>query len=59
MENKRKERHQDSGVKVRVNWLTGNMEVVDIDAMFQSNTIRDILNDSKSIQEALRKQNAA
>ena len=59
VDNKRKERNQDAEVKVSVNWLTGNMKVEDIDAMFQSEKIKNILDDSRAIQKALRKQNAA
>ena len=59
LDNKRKERNQDAEVKVSVNWLTGNMKVEDIDAMFQSEKIKNILDDSRVIQKALRKQSAA
>jgi len=59
MGNYRKARNQDAQTKISVNWLTGNMKVENIDAMFQSKKIKDILEDSKVIQEALRRQNAA
>lgn len=46
-------------IDLKVDWLTGNMEVADIEKMFETVAVQAIIDDSRRIAEVLRDREAA
>ncbi len=59
MHSSEKDLDSKDSIDLKVDWLTGNMEVADIDKMFETKAVRAIIDDSRRIAKVLKDREPA